>query len=354
MTQVLFYYVLEDLRKSGKADKGLAVIKEDPSLPHPAVLDRYFNYYLDKKDYDTALELAKIKADIAQKELDNPEADRPESMTAKEWKESRENGLGYSLYSLAEAQSKNKMNAEALVSAEKAAKLTKDEDADVNNLYAELLIENSKYKEGLETLKGFIAAGHSNNSMKDLLKTAYKKVNGSDEGLESLLSELEEKAMAGMFAELKEEMINEPAPKFELNDIDGNNVALADLKGKTIVVDFWATWCGPCRNSFPGMKQAVEKFADNDKVEFLFVNSWERVDNKLENAANFIKENNYPFHVLMDTENSVITSFKVSGIPTKFVIGPNGNIRFKAVGFDGNTDKVADEVSAMIKLASDS
>ncbi len=354
LTAVLFYYSLEDLRKAGKANKGLAVIKADPSVPHPAILSRYLNYYIDQKDYDTALELAQIKAEMSMKELENPEGDRPENLTAKEWKESRESDLGYSLFSLAQAQSKSEMNAEALVSAEKAVNLTKNEDAEVNSLYAELLIENSKYEEGLESLKGFIAAGHSNNSMKDLLKTAYNKVNGNEDGLESLISKLEEQALAGMFAELKEKMINEPAPEFELTDIDGNTVASADLKGKTIVVDFWATWCGPCRNSFPGMKQAVEKFADNENVEFLFVNSWERVDNKLENAANFIKENNYPFHVLMDTENTVITSFKVSGIPTKFVIGPDGNIRFKAIGFDGNTDKVADEVSAMIKLASES
>jgi peroxiredoxin len=168
------------------------------------------------------------------------------------------------------------------------------------------------------------------------------------------MDDVEKQAMAGLYEKLQTKMIKETAPGFSLTNIKGESVSLEELKGKIVIIDFWATWCGPCRQSFPGMKQAVEKFADNDNVKFLFINSWERVENKLETAAKFIKENNYPFNVLMDTDNSVITSFKVSGIPTKFVIDGTGNIRFKLVGFDGNTDHVADEISAMVKLASES
>ena len=64
-----------------------------------------------------------------------------------------------------------------------------------------------------------------------------------------------------------------------------------------------------------------------------------------------MKKKNYPFYVLMDNENKMVTDFEVSGIPTKFILDKQGNIRFKAVGFEGNTDALADEVEQMIELA---
>lgn len=353
-TKVLYYYVLEDLRRAGKGEDGLAIIKADPSISHIAIFNRYFNYFFEKEAYTKAQEVAELKVAIAEKNLNNPDEQQPNDMTMEEWEDSRKSDLGYSLYNLAKSQQKNKNLSEALNTVKRSFELTNGEDSDVNSLYTNLLSENQKYEEAFKQLKESIIAGYSNNAMKDLLKAVYKKINGSSDGLQELLDELEKEAFAGMYEELESEIINEPAPQFELKNMDGESVSLSNFKGKTVVIDFWATWCGPCRQSFPGMKTAVEKFADDNNVEFLFINSWERVDNKLENAAAFIKDNNYPFHVLMDTANYVITSFKVSGIPTKFVIGPNGNIRFKAEGFDGNTDKVADEVSAMIKLASGS
>ena len=64
----------------------------------------------------------------------------------------------------------------------------------------------------------------------------------------------------------------------------------------------------------------------------------------------FIEEHNYPFHVLLDNDNKVIEDYRVSGIPTKFVIDGNGDIRFKKIGFSGNTDEMVDEISTMISM----
>ncbi|MCF8243100.1 MAG: TlpA family protein disulfide reductase, partial [Melioribacteraceae bacterium] len=198
-------------------------------------------------------------------------------------------------------------------------------------------------------IDNFFKTGNATEEMKVHLKTAYAEVKG-DSGFEEYLAALESKAESELISDLKKEMIEEPAPQFTLTDVDGKEVSLADYKGKAVIVDFWATWCGPCLNSFPGMKKAVEKFSDDENVHFLFVNTWENVDDKVKNAKDFITNNNYPFHVLMDTENKVVTDFKVSGIPTKFIIDGNGNIRFKSVGFGGNTDHLVDELSAMISM----
>jgi thiol-disulfide isomerase/thioredoxin len=135
-----------------------------------------------------------------------------------------------------------------------------------------------------------------------------------------------------------------------LLDIAGNKVSFDDYRGKIIIIDFWATWCGPCLAPFPGMKKAVVKYENDSWVKFLFINTWERVEEKTKNAADFILKNDYPFHVLVDDENKVIEKYKVSGIPTKFIIDSEGNIRFKSIGFAGSDDKLVEELSTMISL----
>ncbi|WP_192822648.1 TlpA disulfide reductase family protein [Rufibacter sp. LB8] len=134
---------------------------------------------------------------------------------------------------------------------------------------------------------------------------------------------------------LRRQMILEKAPYFTAVDLNGRIVTLASLKGKTVVLDFWATWCGPCLESLPGMQHAANKYKNDPSVVFLFVNSWEHGDDKKKKISAFLAKNKYTFNVLMDTQNKVIEAFQVSGIPTKFILDGNGNIRFKLEGYGG-------------------
>ena len=197
------------------------------------------------------------------------------------------------------------------------------------------------------SLAAYIEKDKSDSAMEAQYVRLYK---GKD-GASASLAALKTKASADLKAEMVKTILDEPAADFSLTDLNGNKVSLNKLKGKTVVLDFWATWCGPCKASFPAMQKIVNKHRQDSSVVLLFVDTWENADDKKQVAADFIKQSPYSFHVLLDSDSKVVVAYKVSGIPTKFIIDPTGTLRFKAVGFSGNVDGTADELESMIELA---
>jgi thiol-disulfide isomerase/thioredoxin len=298
-----------------------------------------------------AVELAARALDLARSE--DAAGAKPPYLTEEEWTKEKNSVLGQALATQGEALLAVAKTGEAVQAFKEAVGRTNGASADLNTRYAELLVRlpGSDPAAALAEMEPFISSGNGTARLKGYLRQAFIKKRGTDSEFDAYLGGLEERAHASLLADLRRRIVDIPAAEFDLEDLEGNRVALSGLRGKVVVLDFWATWCAPCLSSFPAMKRLVEKHKDDSDVRFYFINTWERVADKKKNALDFLAKTSYPFRVLLDLENRAIDAFKVDGIPTKFVIDGKGRIRFKTIGYTGNPDRLIDEIEAMIEMA---
>lgn len=232
----------------------------------------------------------------------------------------------------------------------------KRRDVETNERYIDYLMADKQYDLVIKNAEDFIKSGHGNEKISEAYKTAYNQTNPENKDVNEKLAAFEKEAYQTQIAEIKKTMIDEEAYAFNLKDMKGNDVALSSLKGKTVILDFWATWCGPCKASFPGMQEVVTKYKDNDNVVLLFVDTFERGANREKMVEDFIKTSNYDFNVVYDKEIDggkdfeVAGKYGITGIPTKVIIGPDGRVKFKSVGYNGSNTKLVKEMDIMIDI----
>jgi Thiol-disulfide isomerase and thioredoxins len=223
-------------------------------------------------------------------------------------------------------------------------------------VYPWLLYKTGDLKGAFPLLKEIVIKGNPPKNIEAAFLDVFLKTQGDQASYDSFMVNLQNQRKTNAFAKIKKEMINEEAPNFQVSDADGKIVTLKDFAGKVIFLDFWATWCGPCKASFPEMQKVVNEFAQDKDVVFLFIHTWERSETPLADANSYLKKNNLNLPLFMDIKNKhsrkneAVTSFGLSGIPAKVVIDRGGNIRFKKMGYNASEDNIA-ELREMINLA---
>ena len=184
---------------------------------------------------------------------------------------------------------------------------------------------------GLEPAKKFIedelSKGTDSRVLLAQLETIYGKLNLPLDNFKAIKAKSLEAVNANLKADIVKKYGTTDAINFSLKNLEGKVVNLSDLKGKVVVLDFWATWCGPCKASFPAMQELVTKYKDKN-VEFLFVNTWERgkENETTEKVTTFINDKKYSFNVVFDYDDSITAKYKIEGIPTKVVIDKQGSV----------------------------
>lgn len=189
-------------------------------------------------------------------------------------------------------------------------------------------------------LSGLGADSRNEAALGETGQTASEAVNTSEAENKGEISEIEAETVAETSGETEENgKKTVAAPDFTLVDQFGNSHTLSEYKGKTVFLNFWATWCGPCRMEMPYIQKVYEEYGSNGgdviilgvanpKTEEYPNNS----DVSQEEVEHFLSENGYTYPVVMDLDGSIFATYGIQAFPTTFMIDKNGNVYGYAPG----------------------
>lgn len=226
------------------------------------------------------------------------------------------------------------------------------------DIYVRMLNKLGRTDQVIPYIKKCVPLDAVTQEMLDILKADYlrQQPNGNfDNYLASLKNP--DKLEADR-AKAIAEIIDLPVTLCQLEKMGGGHVNLADKKGKIIFLDFWATWCAPCKASMPGGQMTVDRWKDDSNVEFYFVDTQEMKIDYRQKAQEFINSKGFTFNVLFDQGEvgqqdklykAVANTLHTSGIPLKVIIDQRGHIRWMGSGYLGSPTQMADEISYIIE-----
>jgi peroxiredoxin len=303
------------------------------------------------EDLQKALELSERSLELVESSMEDPGLGKPDILTTRQWGERLQNfhGMFADTYALIQYQMGDFET--ALKYQEIALEKSPPQSPEFYERHA-ICVERVRGGAAAEALLAdLIQKGMHTSAMKAQFKRLFLANNTLESAFDKHLALLEKQSLDQLRSKLAGQMLHRPAPDFKLTNLKGDEIRLSELKGKVVVLDFWATWCQPCIQSFSSMKKLMEKYTE-EEVVFLFINSWESGVEKEKGVSDFLKKNGFDhFNVPLDKDDAVIEAFKVSGIPTTFVISPEGSIRFKVMGFDASNERQMKELELMIELA---
>lgn len=210
-----------------------------------------------------------------------------------------------------------------------------------NEAYIFSLLELGMKAEAEQEIKIVMRTGKASEKINKMLREIYPNDIETVKSQESKYWE----------STVKKQMIKQVSPNFSLRNRKNEIVDLEELKGKIVVIDFWATWCGPCVASFGSYYEIMNKYKNDSALAFIFVDTKEKDLKYKQKVEEIMKNKGQDFNVLFDDKDEVAHSFGVVNLPTKFIIDKEGNLRFKDVGFDINkSDEFVKKLNWVIEL----
>ncbi len=137
--------------------------------------------------------------------------------------------------------------------------------------------------------------------------------------------------------------IGNRAPNFQLQNLAGENISLEALRGSPVLINFWATWCGPCKIEMPYLQQIYDSQSAKGLVLYAI-----DVGESGTVAGKYLADNNLSLPVLLDTDRKVTTAYGITAIPTTFFIDRNGIIRQKFIGAFPNKEAIESQLSKIL------
>ncbi len=194
--------------------------------------------------------------------------------------------------------------------------------------------------------KSSTPAAGGKDELSDDTQRLWKELGGTDQGWRAYLARIDSRAKPESAEVATWDTKNTELAEFDLTDLEGRKWSAADLKGKVAFINFWATWCGPCRLELPYVQKLREQLKDRKDVLVLTLN----IDEEVGVVEPFVKENKYKFPVLLG--QAYADSQGVNSIPRNWVISSNGKIVFEGIGFGNDGEewmKKAAEVIEKVK-----
>jgi len=261
--------------------------------------------------------------------LEAEEMERPEAMTDSQWQAQRRMMIGECEHIRGKLYALN-MQPRTALTALRAARDSVPDSPSILFDVAKGYEQAGEPDSALSVYLDVVRLRYDDAEAREAIGRLYPERRDRWVSVESVLHTLVERARAARKETILTERISDPAPQapnFTLNGLDGEKIRLDSLRGKTVVLYLWATWCVPCQRQLPLMEEAYAAYGSRPDVAFLAVS----LDQRPELIKPFVKRRGYTLPVAHG-DREVYTGFQVEGLPTLILIDPQGKVRFRQLG----------------------
>ena len=331
----LFSALVSGYLQSSKSDEIEKILKSFKSVPSSALTQlAYAIVETDNENSNVNLDKATELMKRARKEAEKDKTHlKPVYMNEGEWKNKRNKDYIRVLEANAEVLLWAEKYEAALVILEKAeAACFTEVPGTIYALYIDLYSSTSNAEQALETATKAISNSQSSQSIEDYHKILFDSLSpGSD--YDSFISNIKRTAREKRIEKLMHKQLNMSADLGVIKSVSGKTLDLDRQHGKVVVIEFWSTWCGPCREAMSAFDKLADKYALRGDIVFAAVAVWEKGENVSEAVNDFLTDAEFKVPAYLDEKSELPKNVGFTGLPARIYIGKNGKVQFIESGF---------------------